>query len=60
MLSRPEFTNAIEMMMRQKLVPYLIAQIDAARLDAEFAEAAQGAEECSPETFARWFERFDG
>ena len=96
-LLRWEFASAVEMMMRQKLVPYLIEQVhkhsfpwfplpltlallpvgvsslthlfalsslwitqlDAARLDAEFAEAAQGADECGPETFARWFEKFD-
>ena len=32
-------------LMRQKLVPYLIDELDAARVDAEFEEAAQGAEE---------------
>ena len=58
-LSRWEFASAVEMMMRQKLVPYLIDQVDAARLDAEFAEAAQGDDECGPETFSRWFEKFD-
>ena len=35
------------------------AQVDAVRLDAEFAEAAQGADECELAPFARWFEKFD-
>lgn len=58
-LARWEFASAVEMMMRQKLVPYLIEQLDAARLDAEFLEAAQGAEECTLDNFSRWFEKFD-
>lgn len=45
--------------MRQKLVPYLISQLDASRIDAEFSEASGGAEECSLERFAIWFEKFD-
>ena len=45
--------------MRQKLVPYLIDQLDAARVDAEFLEAAQGREECELDTFVLWFELFD-
>ena len=58
-LQRWEFASVVEMMMRQKLVSYLIEQVDAARLDAEFEEAAQGADECGFETFARWHEKFD-
>ena len=45
--------------MRQKLVPYLIDQLDAARVDAEFEEAAESEEECKLESFTRWFEKFD-
>jgi len=44
-LLRHEFATAVEMMMRQKLVQYLIDQVDASRLDAEFAEASQGGDE---------------
>ena len=58
-LLRWEFATAIEMMMRQKLVAYLLEQIDAARIDAEFEEAAQGAEECGLESFTEWFAKFD-
>lgn len=58
-LRKSEFAQALEMMMRQKLVPYLIQYVDAARLDAEFAEAAQGASSCSLQTFSHWFEKFD-
>lgn len=58
-LSRWEFATALEMMMRRQLVSFLIDQIDAARIDAEFAEAAQGSEECGLDTFTRWFEKFD-
>lgn len=34
-------------------------QVDRARLEAEFNEASQGKDECSLESFARWFEKFD-
>jgi hypothetical protein len=37
----------------------LVAQVDRARLEAEFNEASQGKDECGPESFARWFEKFD-
>ena len=55
----PHFHSTTLPVMREKLVPYLIDHLDAARVDAEFLEASKGLDGCKLVTFGRWFERFD-